>query len=247
LDDDEFDPLVFLIGASGLALGGLAGTGYFWRLATHLKQQHASERAELKKHRDAANRADNELQRSKSEADALRIKLEDVMLQPKNETEDMETLRKKLKEWKREAEILCKERDESMAETRKLHEKSKAAAEERDRYKEGRDFYKAEAEAASKSGSARHKPLKQEIGEGQSLEMLFKEIDATMKKLRQSPTASRASELRTLKRSYHPDAQRVKSEAVQNLFTQLSAYVNGFCEAHLRRDCPSCNSTRGAI
>merc|ERR1719247_770950 len=26
LDDDEFDPLVFLIGASGLALGGLAGT-----------------------------------------------------------------------------------------------------------------------------------------------------------------------------------------------------------------------------
>lgn len=78
-----------------------------------------------------------------------------------------------------------------------------------------------------------------------TLQLMCDDIDTAVKSLLELPAENRAAELRTLKRTYHPDAQRVKSEAMQKFFTQLSQHINGYCEAHLRRDCPKCADEKG--
>jgi len=88
---------------------------------------------------------------------------------------------------------------------------------------------------------------KEDAGDKELLNMQ-KEIDEAVKKLRTSGTADeRGKELRTLKRSYHPDAQKLKTPVMQKLFTSLSQHVNGYCEAHLRRDCVACQKGRSVV
>eukprot|EP00927_Polykrikos_kofoidii_P034447 TRINITY_DN29239_c0_g1_i1.p1 TRINITY_DN29239_c0_g1~~TRINITY_DN29239_c0_g1_i1.p1 ORF type:complete len:943 (+),score=157.75 TRINITY_DN29239_c0_g1_i1:176-3004(+) len=69
---------------------------------------------------------------------------------------------------------------------------------------------------------------------------LLAEVEESVEALRNIPLQERSQGFRALKRSYHPDAQRVKSAAVQRLFTELSQHVNSFCEAHLQKDCAAC-------
>jgi len=229
-DGDSFQPLVFVLGVAGLALMGFAGTAYFWHLNWQMKRAFLVEKAELRKQLDSATRTDREVQRCKSESDILR---------------------KQMTDWRREAELLCKERDDALGELRRANSKATAAAEERDGFKASaraaekaaKDAEKAAKEAQAPKASPQVSPQASPRG---GADTLYKEIDAAMKKLQKVPLATRASELRVLKRSYHPDAQKLKSPAVQQLFTELSQHVNSFCEAHLRRDCPVCKSTRNA-
>lgn len=183
----------------------------------------------------------------------------------KKQLTDCEALKKQLTEWQREAELLAGERDSALVELKSERAKLVRVREERDSFKASAEAAakasaKASARASSKesarasskeppkTSAAETPPKAESLASPRGIDDLYAEIDAAMKKLREVPADSRASELRTLKRSYHPDAQRVKSQAVQQLFTQLSQHVNGFCEAHLRRDCRVCGlSTRGTI
>lgn len=104
-DDSSFQPFVFVVGASALATGGLAGAIYFWHLCGQLQKAHAGDRAklaELEKHR-------NEGDKNRGAAEAAVQELQRCM----NESQ---VLQKQAADWQREAEILCRERDTALTE-----------------------------------------------------------------------------------------------------------------------------------
>jgi len=195
----------------------MTSTAYFWRLSGKLRQAHVSERAELRKHRDTASAADKELKRCRLESEMLLGQVAD---------------------WRHEAELLCKERDDALTESQKQRSRADKATEERNAFK---------ASAESKKSEKRQRSKELAPASPQGFQELYTEIEAAIKQIATVPLSSRASELRNLKRSYHPDAQRLKSLAGQQLFTQLSQYLNGFCEPHLRQDCSVCHATRADI
>lgn len=242
-EDDSFQPIIFVIGMAFLAFGGFCGTIYYWRLTERLKKVRASEAAERKEHADAVNHAQRELQRSKNESEVLMKKLKNSISEASSPDRQ------------REAEVLKKERDDALLEVRKLQTQMQEAKKQRDLFSRKAEVAAAEAKAArettardgsssarSSRSSSKEPPAPATKVNVEGLEGLFAEIEEAMVKLRKVPQKERASELRSLKRSYHPDAQKLKSPAVQELFTTLSQHVNGFCDAHLRHNCQACSS-----
>lgn len=202
----------------------------------------------MKEQMDAANTAKRELLRSKSESDVLINKLKTSLSEVASPDRQ------------REAAVLKKERDDALLEVKQLQAHMQEARKQRDIFSRKAEDAAAEAKAAREAAAAKDGSSSARSGRSRSneaaapaeakatnvsvegLEGLYAEIGEAMRKLRKVPQKERASELRSLKRSYHPDAQKVKSPAVQQLFTQLSQHVNGFCDAHLRRDCQACQS-----
>lgn len=239
-------PFVFVIGMTVLAFGGLGGTVYFWRLSEQLKKVHLSATAEIREHRENADDARKDLQRYRAEAEVLKKQIRNSEAE-KQKPGTAAASDPSQKDWKREAELLARERNNLLGEVQRLNNEMKDDRKRRNSWKAEAEAAEAKAaKAAAEAKAAQEAAAKKANSASVStdgLETLYAEIDESMKKLKNVPQAERAKEFRNLKRAYHPDAQKLKSAAVQQLFTQLSQYVNGFCEAHLRRDCHSCHST----
>jgi len=226
-----------------------------------------------KEQRQAASSAERDLQKIKSESELLKQQIRNAnaaQIQEKR-VEANEKMKATLTEWKKEAEMLAKERDVALEEVKRLQARAQEFRKERDDFKAEGKRATAEAEAAAAKAAAQKEARKeaeraarasrnsrqeqeQQAGAAsprdsapEGLDTMLKEIDDKMKELRKVPQADRASELRTMKRSYHPDAQRLKTAAVQQLFTQLSQHVNSYCEPHLRQNCRDCANQVSAI
>jgi len=122
------------------------------------------------------------------------------------------------------------ERDEARQLAIGFQQQVKSALDERDRAQTAAD---AIANLPAKSPR---------VVMGDATKSIIKEIDKSIAQMRNLTLTDRTTEMRTLKRTYHPDAQRAKNPAVQQLFTQLFQHVNTYCEAHLQRGCKICKS-----
>lgn len=226
-DTDSFDPMVFVIGASGIAVLGIAGTFYFCHLNGQLQRALAEERSELQKLR----RQSKDVEKQSREVETVRGAADVAVGENSKAQAELKALRAQLAEWQREAELLCKERDDAFAEMQRQRSRA-ASAEERFSQSAPPSSF---AQSASPSASPR------------GHDDLYAEIKEALRNIKKTPQGARGSELRALKRSYHPDSQRLKSPAIQQLFTELSQYINSYCEMHVRRGCPVCEERRGSI
>jgi len=198
---------------------------YWWRKHSTVERTGRGTENELRDTRHEVQRLTKERDRWKGEA---------------------ENIAKTREGWKTEAEAIRKERDAARDKAR-LHELEASF------FREERDRVVAQAAEEKrrwnqrKSTSEKPSPSKETAEKDRTpatddftVALMCREIDERVKELRELPQEKWATELRTLKRSYHPDAQKVKSATMQRFFTQLSQHINGFCEAHLKRDCSEC-------
>jgi len=204
---------------SVLALTGMAGTCYFM-----MKNSQAQERAEACEERlQSMLKAQKEDEKNKAAASAACQELQVSYT-------ESQKLRDQNSDWRQQVTKMQKERDEALLEAKRQREQALKNAAERDKFKAAA----SNPQASPRSSQA--SPRTSQAG----ADDIYREIDATIRSIQKKPPQARGSELCALKRSFHPDAQRMRSMATQQLFTQLSQYINSHCEAHLRQNCREC-------
>jgi len=144
-------------------------------------------------------------------------------------------LKIQLQEAKVEAEAMKLQRDKA----REKGEREKSDRDKSDREKGDRADKRGKKERA---GSPPPTPPPEEATVPDALKAMLEDLDETIHSFSALPQAERKTELRKLRGLYHPDAQKVKTPAMQKFFTQLSQHVNRYCELHLKQDCPTCKT-----